>query len=196
MQREEDERQRKEAEEAAARVKWRQYHESKTMDEISRMTGPEFEEFLERLFSRMGYTDVSLTAYNDQGADLVCRSPGGVRTAVQAKRWQDSVGNGAVMELLGGMRSNGCLEGIVVTNNTFTAAARELAAAGESAGMNSRITLCDGHWLEEQIKKFLPPEIPEFNWEEYNRVVKDYKPARQSKNRGSRYRQYRSRPWY
>jgi restriction endonuclease Mrr len=186
-QNEEEERRRSEAEEAAARAKWVQFHESKTMDEVSRMTGREFEEFLKRLFTRMGYTNISLTPANDQGGDLHCLSPSGIRTVVQAKRWQGSVGNGAVQELLGAMLMYDCTEGIVVTNSSFTGAARDLA------GRDSRITLRDGRWLEEQIKSFLPSEIPEFSWDEYNRVVKDYRLGRTSRPRSSRFRRYWSR---
>jgi hypothetical protein len=69
-QAEENERRLRKAEEAAARLKWKLYHESKTLDEISEMEGRQFEEFLQRLFLRMGYTGVSLTPTNDQGADL------------------------------------------------------------------------------------------------------------------------------
>src|SRR5438132_6669600 len=68
----EKERARKEAEEAACRTIWRIYHESKTMDDVSRMSGTQFEEFLARLFSHMGYTEISLTPPNDQGGDLLC----------------------------------------------------------------------------------------------------------------------------
>jgi hypothetical protein len=168
-QKEEDERRRKEADESTARVKWRLYHESKTMDEISRMSGSQFEEFLARLFSRMGYTDISLTPTNDQGGDLLCRSPNGVCLVIQAKRWNGRVGNSAVQELLGAMLHYDRDEGMVVTNSTFTVAARELAKK------NCRITLLDGRWLADQIKKVFPPKTPEFNWEEYNRVVKNYR---------------------
>src|SRR5262249_47708183 len=161
-----------EAEEAVARDKWNRYHESRTLLEVGRMSGKEFEDFLLRLFSRMGYTELVLTPTNDQGADLIGRSPAGFRVAIQAKRWQGVVGNAAVMELLGGMRYYSCSEGIVVTNSTFTEAARELAKKGTD------IALRDGRWLQEQIQRFLPPEIPNFNWTEYNRAVKAWQPTR------------------
>jgi HJR/Mrr/RecB family endonuclease len=154
------------------------------------MTGREFEEFLARLFSRMGYTNISLTPANDQGGDLVCVSPGGTRIVVQAKRWRGSVGNAAVMELLGGMLNYECTEGIVVTNSTFTAAARELAAK------DCRSTLRDGHWLQEQIIKFLPAKIPDFDWEEYNRIVRDYKSVSTRRKRRSVFRWHKRRPRY
>jgi hypothetical protein len=148
---EEAERRRKEVEEADARAKWRQYHESKSMDEISEMDGKEFEEFLARLFLFMGFTDISLTPVNDQGGDLLCLSPSGIRIVVQAKRWKGSVGNDAVQELLGAMRHYKCAEGWVVTNSTFTQAAHELAgkdAEGCSAmgdGLFSYAIVGGGH---------------------------------------------------
>jgi restriction system protein len=160
------ERLRKEAEEVAARALWEMYHESRTMDDITRMSGTQFEQFLARLFSRMGYTEIRLTPANDQGGDLLCLSPGGMRVVVQAKRWKGKVGNDAVQELLGAMRHYGRPYGMVVTNSTFTQAARLLAGTG------SDITLCDRRWLEEQIREFLPPEIPEFDREKFNGIVK------------------------
>jgi hypothetical protein len=186
---EEGERQRKEAEETAARALWRLFYESKTMDDISRMTGRQFEEFLARLFSRMGYRDVTLTPTNDQGGDLLCTSPTGSRVVVQAKRWKGTVGNGAVQELLGAMLHYDCAEGMVVTNSTFTAAAHELAKK------DPRISLGDRRWLEEQIKMFLPASTPEFSWEEYNRVVKGWQPPRAGGARRAKSRRYWRRRW-
>jgi restriction endonuclease Mrr len=187
---EEERRRRQEAEEAPARAKWKLYHESKTMEDVAGMTGPEFEAFLARLFSRMGYTDISTTATNDQGGDILCLSPRGVRIVVQAKRWKGTVGNSAVQELLGAMRFYSRTEGMVVTNSTFTDAARELANAGAD------ITLCDARWLAEQIKRYLPPEVPAFSWDEYNRVVKGWQPARAGGMRKPRSGRYMKRRWY
>jgi restriction endonuclease Mrr len=163
---------RREAEEAerrrehAARANWRNFHESKTMLEISEMSGLDFERFLARLLTKMGYQNLEITPINDQGGDLVGTSPQGLRTVVQAKRWKKSLGISVVQELLGAMLHYGCHQGLIITNSTFTSAARNLAAK------DSRITLCDGRWLEEQARKYLPPVIPEFNWVDYNQYVK------------------------
>jgi hypothetical protein len=129
---------------------------------------------------------------NDQGGDILGVSPGGARVVIQAKRWRGSVGNDAVQELLGAMLYYDRSEGMVVTNSTFTDAARELAKK------SPRIALCDGGWLAEQIKQFLPPDIPEFSWEEYNRVVKDWhwQPPRASGRRKPRSRRYWKHRWY
>jgi restriction endonuclease Mrr len=164
---EEAERRRREYMEQAARANWRNFHESKTMLEISEMTGLEFERFLARLLSRMGYQNLQITPINDQGGDLVGTSPQGLRTVVQAKRWKNALGISVVQELLGAMLHYGCHQGLIITNSTFTSAARNLAAK------DSRITLCGGRWLEEQVNKYLPPVIPEFNWEDYNQYLKE-----------------------
>jgi formylglycine-generating enzyme required for sulfatase activity len=169
------------------------YYESKTMDEIARMDGSQFEMFLARLFSRMGYKNIRLTPANDQGGDLLCVSPSDVTVAIQAKRWNDPVGNDAVHEVLDAMVFYDCAEGMVVTNSVFTNAAKELAS---KAG----IVLHDGRWLQEQINRFLPPNIPEFNWDEYNRVVRNVqfsyhsgRSRRSKRRRGSG--QHRDRNW-
>ncbi len=184
------ERRRMETEELAALAKWKEFHESKTMDDISRMTGTHFEEFLAKLVSKMGYTDIRLTPANDQGGDVLCISPSGASVVIQAKRWAGKVGNGAVQELLGAMLHYDRAEGMVVTNNSFTEAARELAQK------DSRVTLRDGRWLEAQIKRFLPIEIPGFNWGDYNRQVRDYRPARARGKRNSKFGRYWRRRRY
>ncbi len=161
---------RRKAAETAAHSWWNIFHVSATLEEIAGMTGTQFEVFLARLFERMGYTEIALTPINDQGGDILCRSNGS-RVVVQAKRWKGAVGNAAVQELLGAMLHYGCTTGMVVTNSRFTAPAYELAAK------DFRITLRDGRWLGAQIAKYLPPQIPVFNWKEFNRAVKSRRPG-------------------
>ena len=98
---EERERQKKVAEEAAARQKWYRYHRYMRIEEVDGMTGTEFENFIGTLFERLGHKDVMQTSASaDQGADLVCLSPDNKRTAVQTKRWRGPVGNAAIQEVL------------------------------------------------------------------------------------------------
>ena len=163
---EEVERRRREREEEIARANWRKFHKSKTMLEIATMTGLDFEQFLARLLTKMGYTDLIVTPINDQGGDLVGNSPEGLQIVVQAKRWKNALGNGVVQEILGAMLHYDCQAGLIITNSTFTTAAQSLGAK------DKRITLCDRRWLEEQVCQYLPPVIPEFNWTDYNQQVK------------------------
>ncbi len=138
------------------------------------MSGRDFERFLACLLARMGFSGVELTPTNDQGGDILCESPDGFRTVVQAKRWKAKVGNGAVQEVVGAMHYYSCKSGIIITNSTFTQAALDLAAKIPGASLR------DCYWLKQQIEQYLPPNIPEFNWDEYNSNVKarsSYRPA-------------------
>ncbi len=163
----EKERIRKEAEVAAAATLWRAYYESKTMNDISKMSGIQFEGFLAHLFLLMGFTQIELTPPTDQGGDLLCVSPSGESVAVQAKRWKGKLGNAAVQEVLGAMRHYRRSKGIVVTNSTFTRAAVQLAES------DCDVTLCDKQWLEAQIRKYFPPDVPEFNRERFDQIIEE-----------------------
>jgi hypothetical protein len=88
----------------------------------------EFEAFLADVFQELGYAVETTRRTGDQGVDLIL-SRGHRRVAVQAKGYKDSVGNKAVQEVVSGRiyyRCDGCA---AVTNSTFTAGARDLAAA-------------------------------------------------------------------
>ncbi|HCA58229.1 MAG TPA: hypothetical protein DEP46_09625 [Blastocatellia bacterium] len=153
--------------EESERAIWMHYHSTRSLDDIAAMTGSQFEEFLARLLSVMGYSEIRMTPSNDQGGDLICISPNGVSTVVQAKRWNRPVGNKAVQEVLGAMRHYRCNEGIVVTNSNFTPAAVLLANSSE-------VTLWDNRWLQEQMNEFLPASVPEFNQDEFDQIMKGY----------------------
>jgi len=101
------------------------------MDEVDRMGGIEFEEFLETLFRKLGYKVVRTPASGDQGADLILTG-NGERIAVQAKRWNKRIGNKAVQEITAARLHYGCDRSMVVSNQEFTNAARELAASTQT----------------------------------------------------------------
>ncbi|HEY8346652.1 MAG TPA: restriction endonuclease [Symbiobacteriaceae bacterium] len=118
-----------------------------TIEQIDKMTGSEFEQFLEKLFSAMGYETVVTKATRDHGADLVLKKFGEI-TVVQAKRYGQSVGNRAVQEVVAAKGRYNAHHAIVVTNSTFTPAARELAAS-------NKVELLDRQQLEELIQQYL-----------------------------------------
>ncbi|WP_459989066.1 restriction endonuclease, partial [Mycobacterium avium] len=62
----------------------------------------------------------------DFGVDLIAKKDG-VRMAVQCKRLAKAVGVAAVQQVVAGARQHGCDRTVVVTNQTFTKAARRLA---------------------------------------------------------------------
>ena len=80
----------------------------------------------------------------------------------------------------------GCDRGIVVTSSKYTDPAIQLA------NKDARVTLYDGKALEGLIKKYLPRIVPEFNWDDYDRIVRNYNFPSLSRRRRykSRYRRY------
>jgi len=95
--------------------------------EIDRMNGPTFEQFLAVLVRQLGYQVEVVGRTGDFGADLVVARDG-VRCAVQAKqRFKQTVGIKAVQEVVGSLPHHRCQRGLVVTNQRFTGAARQLA---------------------------------------------------------------------
>jgi hypothetical protein len=88
----------------------------------------DFERFLFRVFEVLGYQVQLTKASGDQGVDLVVTGKGR-RLAVQAKGYQGSVSNHAVMEVVAGMAFYQCDSCAVITNSRFTSTAKRLASA-------------------------------------------------------------------
>ena len=98
-------------------------------DSIDKMEGIEFERFCARLLAANGYENVEVTSCSgDQGVDILCEKDR-VSYAVQCKRFDSLVGNGAVQEVYAGRQLYHCNVGVVMTNSDFTPSARELAEA-------------------------------------------------------------------
>ncbi|MCD6159310.1 MAG: restriction endonuclease [Kosmotoga sp.] len=98
----------------------------KSMSLIDNLEGKDFERFLLLLFRRLGYNAHLTGRGKDQGADLVIKKRF-LRTAVQAKRYSNSVGNAAVQQVYASRKIYNCRKAMVVTNSRFTREARELA---------------------------------------------------------------------
>jgi hypothetical protein len=90
------------------------------------LRGIPFEDFLQQVFEHLGYLVERTKASGDQGVDLIL-GRNGVRIAVQAKGYAESVGNGAVQEVHAGMAFYRCNRCAVVTNSEFTSSASDLA---------------------------------------------------------------------
>jgi hypothetical protein len=91
------------------------------------LQGVPFEQFLALIFVEWDYHVETTKVTGDQGVDLIV-SKTGLRVAVQAKGYPGStVGNSAVQEAHTGMKFYGCQRCAVITNSTFTSAARKLA---------------------------------------------------------------------
>ena len=97
-----------------------------TIDDVDLMDGHEFEEFICKLFIRMGYDAQVTKQSGDQGLDVIAEKAGN-RIGVQAKCYSGTVGNSAIQEAVAGKRFYNCNKVVVVTNNYFTSSAVELA---------------------------------------------------------------------
>lgn len=91
------------------------------------MNGHKFEHKCAKMLRRMGYHHVEVTRQSgDQGVDVIAYR-GFLKYAVQCKYYSYPVGNKAVQEVFAGAKYYDCDRCIVMTNNTFTKAARSAA---------------------------------------------------------------------
>ena len=101
-----------------------------SLHKVDRMTGEEFELFLKAHFEHLGCTVTTTKTSNDYGADLIVDYKG--RTiAVQAKRYNATIGVKAVQEVIGSMAYYKTDTGLVVTNSNYSKNAEELAFAND-----------------------------------------------------------------
>ena len=99
-----------------------------SLREIDRMDGHEFERYLARLFTLLGYrARVVGGSGGDFGADIIIEKAG-IPIAVQAKNYETGrVGNDAVQQAIAGATYYDCRAAMVVTNTFYTKAAMEQA---------------------------------------------------------------------
>ncbi len=111
------------------------------------MTGYEYEQAVGEYLLRRGYDKVSVTkGSGDFGVDIVAEN-GNSRVAVQCKYYSGKVGLDAVQQVVAGKAVYDCDSAMVVTNSTFTPAAKQLAE------INS-VELLDR--VDAKGRKFLP----------------------------------------
>ena len=97
------------------------------MAAIDEMSGVEFEAFVAAQLRTAGWSVSHTPSTGDYGVDLVARK-GATRMAVQCKRLARAVGVAAVQQVVSGGLHHGCNQAVVVTNQGFTKAARQLAS--------------------------------------------------------------------
>jgi restriction system protein len=93
---------------------------------IDEMSGVQFEEFVAAQLRTRGWGVTHTASTGDYGVDLIATRDG-TRTAVQCKRLVKAVGVAAVQQVVSGALHHGCSQSVVVTNRSFTKAARQLA---------------------------------------------------------------------
>lgn len=93
---------------------------------IDEMSGVEFEEFVAAQLRTAGWSVAHTASTGDYGVDLIAKRHGACM-AVQCKRQAKAVGVAAVQQVVAGARQHRCDQTVVVTNQGFTRAARQLA---------------------------------------------------------------------
>lgn len=110
--------------------------------------GYDFEEYIAKFYEKLGYKIEEVTKKSgDQGADVVAYKDN-LKYVIQVKFYSSPVGNKAVQEVVAAIGMYKADKGIVVTNNTFTESALELAQA-------NNIELVNGNKIEELKKEIL-----------------------------------------
>lgn len=101
-----------------------------TIKDTDDLDGIEFENILAKLFEKMGYTVLTTPRSGDQGADLLLEK-NGCKTVVQAKRYTNKLDNTPIQEVVAAKYHYQYNNAMVVTNNYFTAGAKELARTNQ-----------------------------------------------------------------
>lgn len=97
------------------------------MSGYDELSGQDYERFAASYLVEQGFRDIEMTrASGDYGVDILA-SKGGIRYAVQCKYYSSHVGISAVQQAAAGMTYYGCQRAMVITNSTFTSAAKALA---------------------------------------------------------------------
>lgn len=120
--------------------------ESFTIDDIDGMDGTQFEQYISKLFEKMGYETEVTKHSGDQGIDVIAKNDI-VTIGIQAKCYSSTVGNSAVQEAVGGKALYKVDKVMVITNNEFTPAAKQLAKA-------NNVELWDRHKLIEKVSQY------------------------------------------
>lgn len=129
--------------------------------DFSNLSGHEFEEYVQKLFELLGYATIRMPLTGDQGADLII-SREGIKTAVQIKKYDGSVSNKAIQEIVAAKIYYKADKAMAVTNSSFTSGAIDLALAND-------VELWDGQKLERTINDLKKTKRP--------RSVFDFKKA-------------------
>lgn len=117
-----------------------------SIDDVDMMNGHEFEFFVSKLFSTMGYKTLVTKGSGDQGVDVIVEKRG-TKIGIQSKCYSGNVGNSAIQEVVAGLTYYSLDKAMVITNSNFTKSAIELAKV-------NNVVLWDREVLKEKIDNY------------------------------------------
>ena len=97
------------------------------LSDLDILTGPAFEAWIAAVLQDAGFTTEDIQTSGDFGVDVIAEYQG-TKFGIQAKRYKSNVGNSAVQEANAGAQFHGCSVAAVVTQSSFTRAAKAQAA--------------------------------------------------------------------
>ena len=97
-----------------------------SLDDLDQLSGPDFEAWVTSVLERDGIAAENIRDGGDFGVDVIATVES-TRIGIQVKRYSQSVGNSAVQEALAGSGYHDCSLAAVVTQSSFTRAARQQA---------------------------------------------------------------------
>lgn len=93
--------------------------------------GYDYEKYCAEYLESLEFHSVEVTkASQDQGVDIIAYKNGS-KYAVQCKYYSSAVGNKAIQEVVAGAKLYNCDKKMVITNNTYTKSAVELADSND-----------------------------------------------------------------
>lgn len=142
--------------------------EKEMLEDIDKMNGIEFENFIASLLIANDYKHVITTkASGDYGADVLGEK-NGIKYAFQCKRFESAVSSRPIGEILRGLNYYKYDKGVVVTNNYFTNQAKEEASINNIELWNRKkiIELYRTTLRDDQIEIIKHNREVKFNWSE------------------------------
>lgn len=123
-----------------------QHEEDLELLRIDVMEGHDFEYWCATALELNGFSHVEVTkGSGDQGVDILATKDG-VKFAFQCKRYKSPLGNSPVQEVYAGKSFYDCHACGVITNQSFTDGAKDLA-------LKLGVILWDRTWIIEQLQK-------------------------------------------
>lgn len=131
---------------------------SLVMKGLDAMDGHDFEYFVAGLLEAHIFDQTEVTkGSGDFGVDIVATNRHGTRFGIQCKRFVSPLGLSPIQEVVAGLKTYNCNQGMVVTNSTFSESAKKLAEANDVILFDRNIL--EGLMFKSHILSY--PECPE-----------------------------------
>lgn len=149
--------------------------------DINNLSGHDFEDLVEKLIKQLGFITEERKRSADGGIDIRAINEQPILKGlyiIQCKRYSNTISESIIRDLFGVVTSERANKGILITNSTFSKAAKNFAS-------NLPLELIDGHKLIELFEKNLNKKFekePEENlMPEKYRIVFEYLDAEEKR---------------